>query len=535
MEKPARLLRAAGWAFALAAGLIGGALGACRADTRAQRRKAGEVIISIGAAPKTLDPGLSQDINSTRAIMNFIRGLTVLDARGFPQPDIAESWSVSPDGRLYDFRLRVTSWSNGEPVTAEDFVHAWLDRQLNPDFGSEYSYMLFYIEGAQAYYERRGPREAVGVEAVHPLHLRVRLVAPAPFFPQLTAHHTYFPVSSAADRAHPGWALRPETYVGNGPFRLTAYHPNDFLEGVRREDYWDSANVAMRRLRFLFIEEETTERIAFDNGEIDGTYLAPRADIPQLRGSPALRIAEQIGTYYININMKLPVFADRRVRQALNLAIDRQAIVANVTRADERPAYGIVPPLLYGELPPRRFVEDGRFEEARRLMAEAGYPGGRGFPRLRYLYNTLEMHRAIAQVLQESWKRELGIEITPENQEFRVVIENRNQGRFDLARNGWVADFADPINFLDLFLSTSGNNNTQWSDPEFDRLVEASRREADPARRLEILRRAEAYFMDQLVIIPIFHYTHPYLSAPDLEGYDLSPMGTIDVRRLRWK
>lgn len=540
------------------------ALGACRPDMRAQRILDAEVVLNVGGDPKTLDPHLVVDTVASRAVMTFIRGMTMIDTAAQPYPEMAERWEVSPDGRVYDFYLRETEWSNGEPVSAEDFEFAWINRVLDPRFGSEYAYMMYdYIDGAKPYYEAmaelvawandnygqgkytieqaladypgtKPDRSAVGIEVVGPRHLRVRLTGPAPFFAQLTAHHTYFPVCKSVAAADPDWALGAETYVSNGPFTMAEFVPGERLVGVRNEHYWNAENVAMRRLTFRFIEEETTERIAFDTGELDGTYLVPRPDIESLRESPELRIAPMIGTYYLNFNMPLPLFADLRVRRALALAVDRSAIVRNVARAGEEPAYSLVPPQLY-DRPGKAYVQDARYDEARRLLAEAGYPGGEGFPKIAYLYNTLEVHKAIAQVLQETWKRELGIELALENQEFKVVIENRNQGNFEMARNGWVADFADPINFLEIFLSYSGNNNSHWHDEQFDAMLDAARRESDPAKRLELLRDAEDRLMADLPIIPIYRYAHPYLGAEELEGYDVTPMNTIDVAKLKWR
>lgn len=510
-------------------------LGACRANHREERRQNGTVILNLGGDPKSLDPGRMVDVISARASMTFIRGLTILDAQAVPQAELAERWEVSPDGTVYDFYLRDTKWTNGEPVTSEDYVYAWVDRMLQRSFASEYAYMLFYIEGAQEFFESGGTdRSLVGVEAVAPLHLRVRLAAPAPFFPQLVAHHSYFPICKSADLENPNWALRAETYVGNGPFVMKTFSPGESLVGVKNPDYWNADEVQMNELAFRFIEEETTERLAFDAGEIDATYLAPRPDLEELAKGDALHIAPQIGTYYLNFNMPLEEFSDLRVRKALTLAIDRASIVKNVARAGETPAFALVPPEIYqGERKP--YFEDAQYEEARRLLAEAGYPGGEGFPKITYLYNTLEIHRSIAQVLQETWKRELGIVLELENQEFRTVIENRNQGNFMMARNGWIADFADPINFLEIFLSYSGNNNSHWKDTAYDELLERARTEPDPDLRLAILAQAEDHLMAELPIIPIYYYAHPYLCTPELEGYDLTPMNSIDVAKLRWK
>lgn len=508
----------------------------CVGNEREERIQRNEVIISIGGDPRTLDPNLATDVVSAHAIHPFIRGVTVLDDEGRPKLEMARRIDVSPDGRTYDIHLRAgTKWTNGDPVTADDFIYAWKSRMLNPEFGAEYAYMLFYIEGAKAFFngENKDPA-SVQAEAVAPDHLRVRLVAPAPFFPQLLAHHSYWPVCRRAVQADPDWSLRAETYVGNGPFIMAEYSPGDRITGVKNPDYWNAAGVAMNKIGFRFIEEETTERIAFEMGQIDGTHVAPRSDLEKLRRDGVLRVAPLIGTYFLNINMERPVFADARVRRALALAIDRDALVKNVTRAGERPAMSLVPPELYFDKdPPGPFFKDAQFEEAKRLMAEAGYPDGKGFPTLEYIYNTLESHRAIAQVLQENWKR-IGVKMTIQNQEFKTLIDNRRGGNFDLARNGWIADFADPINFLELFQSFSENNDSHWKDAHFDELVRRAQLEPDPAKRVEILQEAESYLISVQPIVPLYFYSTPYLCAKELNGYVMNPMHSFDTASMKW-
>lgn len=502
-------------------------------DERSRRVAEGEVVVNIGGDPRTLDPQLMTDVVSSQAVNPFLRGLTSLDADGKPVPEIAERWSVSEDGRTFEFELRPAKWSDGSPVVARDFVYAWTHRLLDPAFGAEYAYLMFCVRGARERFEGTAPPESVGVEAIAPDRLRVETVGPAPFLPQLVAHNAFLPVRDGLDAESPDWALRAETFVGNGPFVMRAYSPGDRIVGERNPDYWNAAEVAMRKLTLRFVADESTERLAFETGELDATAHAPRADLDSLRGSPALRFAPLVGTYYLNFNMGDPLFADARVRRALALAIDRAAIVEHATRAGETVATGFVPPSLY-DSPSPAFLPDAAFDEARRLLAEAGFPGGEGLPEIEYLYNTAEEHRAIAEVIQETWRRELGVRIVPRNLEYKALIDRRLEGDFAIARNHWIADFLDPINFLEVYLSDSGNNASHWKDPEFDALVEEARREADPAKRMEILKRAESRLIEALPVVPIFHHALPYLVAPELDGYFLNPMNAYDAARFRW-
>lgn len=515
---------------------IAALLGACQGDPRLERMRTKDAAINIGSDPRSLDASLATDVTSARAIMCFTRGLFVLDDKGEPQPELAESYTVSPDGLVYDIKLRPLKWSNGEPLTAEDFVYTLTRRMLDPKFGSEYAYAVFnYIKGAAEYFENQslGP-QSVGVEAAVPDRLRFTLKAPAPFFPSLLAHHSYFPVSKKVDQANPDWAKKPETFVGCGPFVITKYTPGYELTGRKNPHYWNAGAVGLEKLTLRMIEQESTERGAFESGELDGTQLAPRVDIPGLRGSPELRIAPLYGTYFLNFNCKRPIFKDPRVRRALALAIDRAAIVKNVTRADERVAFTLTPPELYKN-PIQPAFKDAQFDEARRLLAEAGYPGGKGFPRLQYIYNTLESHQHIAQVVQEMWARELGIRMDVQNQEFKVLINNRRAGNFDIARNGWAADFADPINFLEIFDSKAENNDSHFEDPKYDAMLAAARREPDPAKRVELLKEAERYWVEQMPAIPLYFQCNPYFCTPELEGYALNPMDLFDATKIRWK
>ncbi len=518
--------------FCIFAGLC---LGGCRGNPRAERQVAGEAVVNIGANPRTLDPSLAADVPSSKVILGLIRGLTVLDANSQPQPDLAESWEVSPDGLVYDIKLREAYWTNGEPVTADDFVYTWTRRVLNPEFASEYAYQLYnYLKGGKEYYDNPnlGP-DSVWVWALAPDKLRIHLEAPTPFFPQILSHHSYFPVCRSVDEANKDWALRPETYVGCGPYKLLEYSPGDKIVMEKNPGYWDTDNVKLDRLVFRMIEEESTELIAFDTGELDATNTVPRPDIPKLRERAEYRSPYMVGTYFLFINCRREIFEDVRVRRALALAIDRRAIVESMTQAGEPLAFFISPMVLYSN-PPEPTYQDADFDGARRLLAEAGYPDGQGLPKLRYIYNTMEGHRKIAEVLQETWRRELGIEMAVENQEFKVLLDNRRAGEFDIARAGWVADFADPINFLDMFESESDHNDSFWEDAHYDDLLAKVRAEADLEKREALMIEAELYFVEQMPAIPIYSYRNPYLVAQGLEGYENNLSGIFDPARLRW-
>jgi len=516
-------------------------LGGCQGDPRAERIERNEASINIGSDPRTFDPTLATDISSARAILCMMRGLTVLDAVGEPQADLAESWTVSADGLTWEFKLRPAKWTNGDPVTAQDFVYTWVERMLNPKTASESVYQLFYIKGAKAFYEdpARGG-ESVGVKAPAPDRLQVILEGPTPFFLQLIAHHSYFPVCPRADREHPDWARkpRPETYVGNGPFRLTNYRSGDVIEMERNPDYWNAGAVKLERLSLRLIEAESTGRIAFDVGELDINNSVPRPDLDQLKGTPELQFFPMLATYFIDFNCESPPLDDVRVRRALSMAIDREAITRSVTRAGETPAFFLSPPGLYAGKTSETLVADftnAAYDKARALLAEAGYPGGKGLRKFRYIYNTLETHRQIAQVLQETWRRELGVEISVDNLEFKVLLDDKRAGKFDIARGSWIADFGDPINFLEIYDTASPNNSANFHDPHFDGLLARARADANPATRIRSLLEADRYWFEKMPGAPIYYYTNPQLVTPRLKGFGLNPMGMFDAVTLRWE
>jgi oligopeptide transport system substrate-binding protein len=451
-------MRAAACLFLLFAVSLAGCRPAETASAvgRADRIAAGECIINIGSDPSSLDPGLVTDIPAAKALLCLMRGLIVLDDNCDPHAELAESWEISDDGRVYTFKLRDAHWSNGLPVTADDFVYAWTRRVLQPAFASQYAYQLFYLKGARAYYQNTDLGvDSIGVRALAPDRLRVELEAPAPFFLQLLAHHSYFPICAEVDRADPEWHRNVGTYVGCGPYLLEHYVNGSELIVRKNRDYWNADAVHMNRVTLRMIEQESTERIAYDNGEIDATNTVPLPDIEQLRGRPDYREKPELTVYYLYVYCQRPPLNDPRIRRALALAIDRRSIVDHILRAGQRPALHLAPPELYKGGAPATPLKDADFEQARQLLADAGFTGGKGLPTFRYLYNTTEGHKAIALAIQETWRRELGIDVTLENQEFKVTIDRRRSGDFDISRAGWVGDFADPINFLDLFDSAS--------------------------------------------------------------------------------
>jgi oligopeptide transport system substrate-binding protein len=510
--------------------------GCQKANPRGDRKALNKAAINLGADPRSMDPALSTDIPSARAVSCLIDGLFRVDDNGDLQNALVESWDVSPDGKIYDFMLRDALWSNGDPVTSDDFYFNWVERVLDPGFGAEYAYMLFYIHGAKEFYDKPEMGSSdVGILALSPKHLQVRLKSPAPFFLQMLAHHIFFPVNRGqVESLGDKWSLNPETYVGNGAFTLADYKPGASMIMKKNPKYWNLNPDTVEEIEFRMIQESSTALIAYENGELDMNPDVPRAQIERLKALPDLNFSSAIATYYLEFNCQNPPLDNPDIRRALAMAINRGDIVNGVTRAGEKIALSLCPPQLY-PTPLEEAYPDASFEEARQLLAGAGYLGGDGFPQLTYLYNTDEGHKKIAQVVKEVWSRELGIEVRIENQEFKVVLDNKQEGNFDIARAGWVADFADPINFLEMYDSRSQNNTAHWHDQEYDRMLDASRAEADNTKRIKILKNAEKYFISKQPIAPIYFYNTPYLVSPETEGLAINPVGQIQFGEICWR
>jgi oligopeptide transport system substrate-binding protein len=491
------------------------------------RYEQGDFAVVLGTEPQSLDPALTTGVPDGRVIRALFEGLTTSDPYTLePLPGIAESWEVSEDGRVYTFHLRPAQWSDGVPLTASDFDFSW-ERVLRPETGAEYGYMLWYIAGARAY--QRGESSdwsAVGTEVLDPRTFRVTLESPTPFFLQISSFFTACPVPAHRVRELGDSWSRPDAIVTNGPFELVEWRHRERLLVKRSPTYWDRAHVPARAIELLTVESIQTNFNLVLTGAAQWTDKngIPNAFIADVLRGEAARIrplelhrGPTLGTYFIRCNTTRPPLDDYRVRQALALAIDREAITRHVTRGGELPTSTLVPPGLSGYAGAVGLPHDP--ERARRLLREAGYPGGRGFPHLVYLFNTSESHRGIAEVLQAQWRRELGVEIELENQEFQVYLDNQKNLRYQLSRSSWIGDYPDPNTFLDLWVSGGGNNRTGFADAHYDSLIALAARQADPESRMRTLRDAEQLIVvEQLPVIPLYHYVALHLYDPRLRG-----------------
>jgi len=485
---------------------------------RAADDRADFVYVS-GAEPETLDPALMTGLLDGRLAAAVLEGLTVYDPRDLsPRPGVAERWEVSKDRRTYTFHLRRCSWSNGDSVTAHDFVYAWR-RVLSPKTGAQYAYQLYdYIENAKRFYKGEiADFGRVGVRALDDRTLRVHLTGPTPYFLDLTSFMTYLPVHRGCVETHGFRWTRPDNIVTNGAFRLKEWRLNEKIRLEKNPDYWDVANVQLDTIDALAIDSRNTTFNLYATGGADLITDVPLPLIGILRTRPDFHSSASLTTYFYRFNVTRPPFDDARVRKALALAIDKAAIVRHITRGGEIPARAFVPPAMPGYRGPQGLGCDP--EQARRLLAEAGYPGGKGFRQIEILFNTSEAHRHIAEVIQQMWTEQLGIRAVLLNQEWGAYMHSMKSQQYDVARSVWIGDYTDPNTFLDMFVTGGGNNRTGWSHAGYDALIRRAATELDLRRRMELLSEAEAILVEQeLPIAPIYYAASHMMYRPHVKG-----------------
>ena len=486
-----------------------------------------------GAEPRTLDPRKSTGTPDSTIQAQLFEGLTVLDAKETAIPAVAQSWDLSADGLTYTFHIRANAkWSNGDPVTAHDFIYAWTTT-LSSELASEYAYQLYYLKNGEAFNKGQTTASDLGLKALDDLTLVVTLENPTPYFPTLLAFHTYYPVHKKTVETNPQWAADAKTIISNGPFAITNWVHNSKIEFKKNSHYWDADKVKLNKLEFFLTDSSTTELAMFDNGQLDMGDNPPAPEFSRLKKENKLVIAPYLGTYFYSFNVTAPPFDNAKVRKAFSLAVNREAIIQNITKGEQKPALSWVPiglPELGGtdfRQNGGNYLQDNHVEEAKRLLAEAGYPGGQGLPPVTLIYNTNEMHKAIAEALQEMWKKNLGVPVHLANQEWKVFIENRHRGFYQLARNGWIGDYADPMTFIDIFMSDSGNNDAQYKNPAYDKLVALAKSTPDLAVRQQALHNAEKLLFDDAVLLPLYFYTKPAIVNPKVKGYLRSVLGTL--------
>lgn len=480
-----------------------------------------------GAEPEDLDPHTSKGEIEHNIQLALFEGLVAEEPRtASPTNGVAERWVVSEDKKLWTFYLRKNArWSNGDPVTARDFIDSW-QRNLTPSLASQYAYMLHVVKNAKAFNEGTLTNfSEVGFKLIDDHTLQIQLESPTPYFLSLILHTSWYPVHLPTLRKHGRvddrrnrWT-RPENFVGNGAFNLKEWRMGSHILVEKSPTYWDAANVKLNKIYFYANESMDSEEKMFRGGQIHLFKECPQAKIDFYRKNKPhlINIAPILSTYFYRINVTRPPMNDKRVRRAMAMAIDRRAIVEKVTRGGQMPAYNLTPPDTAGYNCEAKLVED--IEAARKLLAEAGYPNGENFPKVEILFNTLESHRAIAEALQEMWRKNLNINVTLRNEEWKVYLSSMQQLDYFISRAGWGGDYDDPNTFMDMFVTGGGNNETGWSSKKYDNLIAQAGMIADPVKRFALFQEAEKHLMEEMPIIPIYFYTRPRLIRPSVKGF----------------
>lgn len=503
-------------------------LPACNTGGEEEKPKVDTLAVCVGPNPDTIDPALNSSVDGATMIIHGFEGLMTLDKEGVPILGQAKSYEVSPDGKVYTFTLRDDlKWSDGEKLTAADFVYAW-NRAIDPDTAADYEYMFDVIDGYDD--------GELNIQAPDEKTVVVTLKTATPYFLELTAFPTYAPVRKDLIEANgDAWATKPETYIGNGPYKMTEWVPGSHILYTKNENYWDFDNLGTKNIKFVLMDDDTAILNAFKQKEILFADSMPQDEIDAWRDKPEFNIEGQLGTYYLSFNVTKAPVDNVLVRQALTLAIDREWIVENVGQSGQVPAGAFVSIGLSDADKTKEFRDvggdyydasdyEGNLEKAKQLLVDAGFPNGEGLPTVTYIYNEGTGHQDMAEALQDMWKK-IGFNINLESQERGTFLNTRKNGEYVIARNGWLCDYNDPISMLDMWVTGGGNNDAQWSNAEFDALIKQVKETTDTEKRFELMHKAEDVMFKDWMLCPIYYYVDLFLISDTIENFWSSPLG----------
>jgi oligopeptide transport system substrate-binding protein len=508
---------------------VGGASNAAKAEAVLHRGNGSEI--------ESLDPAKQETIAGLHVVLDAFEGLTDVGPDGEVAGRIAESWEISPDGKTYTFHLRANAkWSNGDPITAEDFVYSWI-RALDPRTKSPFAFFLDRVRGANSFRTgKSSDATTVGVRALDSKTLRVELENATPYFLIMLRTPVTFAVHRATVERYGQQWTAPEHFVGSGAYRLTEWSPNVRMTLVKNEQYWDAASVRMDRVVFYPIEDSSKELEKFKAGELDMTYTVPDDKHEELLRDlkDEYRRGPYFGTYYFQFNTQVAPFDDVKVRRALALAVDRDYLVGQVAKGGEAPAYGLVPPGVPGYVNPsadfQSLAQEQRLAEAADIMRELGYSEAAPL-QLEILFNTSSRHKSISEAVKTMWKR-IHVEARLVELDYKAVLEIRRSGDFQVNRASWIGDYVDPTTFLENLMIDAPQNDSRYENPRYDELVRGSYAIADHQARMEQLQKAEALILADLPVAPVFHYVSKRLVSKRVSGWRNNPLGYVLTRTL---
>jgi oligopeptide transport system substrate-binding protein len=480
-----------------------------------------------GAEPDTLDVHKSQGVPEANIHRDLFEGLVSEAADGSLQPGAAERWQMSPDGRGYIFYLRRDGhWSNGEPVTAQDFVYAYR-RALSPNTASKYAFILWPIENAEDVSKGNiKDLDKIAVEAIDDYTLSVKLKAPTPYFLSMLTHHMAYPVYRKALESHGRRWTRPGNLVSNGPYKLVEWVPQSHVKLAKNEHYRDQGEIAIENVIFYPTEDKASELKRFRAGELDVTYDVPSDQVPWIEANlgEVFRNSPYLGVYYYALNTQVAPFKDKvELRQALAFAIDREILTEKVAKAGELPAYSWVPPGVHQyvqqPIPQKQMTQAEREALAQALYAQSGHSQDKP-AEIEILYNTSDNHKKLAIAIAAMWKKVLGVRTRLRNEEWKVYVDSRSQMKFQVARAGWIGDYNDANTFLELFKSdVGGMNPSAYANKEYDALMRQAALRVETKARAELMQRAEQVMLADMPVIPIYFYTTQHLVSHRVSGW----------------
>ena len=504
--------------------------------------------VCLASEPMTIDPALNSAVDGAIMANHMFEGLVKWVDNGSGEAELApgqaESWekTVNDDGTVtYAIKMRDgIKWSDGKDVTAGDFEYSW-KRLADPATAADYCYMIDMVQGYAEVADGSADKDTLGIKAIDDKNLEITLSYDCPYFEEIMAFPATFPVRQDIVEGNEEWTYSPETYIGNGAYKMVEWSHNAYILTEKSETYYDYEKLGPDTIKYTLLDDNNAMLAAFNSGELNFIMNFPTDEMANYLASGQITVAPYIGTYYVCFNTEDEVFSNPLVRQAFSLVIDRNYIVENVSQSGEVPATGYVPSGVYdaeGANGDDFRTVGGEYysvsaddyqancDKARELLAEAGYPNGEGFPAVEYMYNTDDRHKAIAEALQNMWQTELGVTVNLSNQDWNVFLKSRKDGDFQIARNGWIADYNDPCSFLDMWYTGGGNNDAQYSNPEYDALIDAAKATSDQTERMAAFHKAEDLLIGQdSVLAPIYFYTNPYMLSDNISGMYYTPLG----------
>ncbi|MFC7322913.1 peptide ABC transporter substrate-binding protein [Halobacillus campisalis] len=535
------------WLTVLLGILLVAVLAACTADENAGEEGGSEdgeestsedssvLRMNNGAEPTSLDPPIGFDAASWNVLNNLMEGMTRLSQEHEPEEATAENIEVSEDGTEYTFTIREDAkWSNGDDVTAEDFEFAW-KRLLDPETASAAAFLGYFIEGGEDFNNGEGSADEVMVEAVNDKELHVTLTAPTNYFLNIISNPAFFPINKEVAEDNEEWFTEAESFVGNGPFSLTEWEHDNEMVLEKNEEYWDAETVQLEEVHFAMVDDSNTEYQLYDSGDLDNSEI-PSDLADELLESDEVTIEDQAGTQFYRFNVEEEPFQNEKIRKAFALAVNQEDIVSYVTKMGEEPARGFVSPGFKDANGNDFREESGALvqydaEEAKQLleegMEEEGYDE---LPEVTLSYNTDDTNKSIAETMQEMYSKNLGVDVTLENTEWNVFLEDQKALEHQFSRSSFLADYADPINFLESFTTDSSMNRTGWANEEYDNLIAQAKEETDEEQRFQHMYEAEQILFEEMPIFPIHFYNQVFLQKDNVDGIVRHPVGYLELK-----